>query len=497
VVGLCLTLLEFEPENLYGFIYLARSASQTGDYPNLVRAGNALTLRSPRDAFNAARKLNQVGRTLEAAQIYAELDIRPDWFDEKVADLAWDEGISLLNAGKAAMDRGQGEAAKIIWTAGFQIAPRSELLRDQVRQLALEARRAALRGNLSTDPVAYVKAWREVLWFNPADVFALTKIARACERENEADAVEAWLNLLAIDPDDETANERVRKLVDRNDLEDHAIRSLAKMGRDENVDPLIREFAEKRDSKARTALAKVMKYRRREAVSHARTVDGVATPRDHLEAWKNVLVLNPDDLGAARKVIGSAKRLGDNSELVEGLIAHLEITPGDAALAQRLASAALRCGREERALEYLARHGMADLAVRQIGGLKKRVLQACKNAFKASDFDHALRCFHALELTDAADPALEALRPALAKKIASSAKAAEQQGNLGVAVPLAEKVLHIVPDQPTALPIVARDLWRQKRYGELVEFCQSKVKSGPEYASVRKLLDQALRKVAA
>jgi hypothetical protein len=166
-------------------------------------------------------------------------------------------------------------------------------------------------------------------------------------------------------------------------------------------------------------------------------------------------------------------------------------------LAQRLASAALRAGQEERALEYLARHGMADFSVRQIESLQRRVIQACKNAMKARDFDHALSCFHALELADAQHPAVEALRPALAKKAAAQAKDADRQGNLGVAVPLAQKVLRIAPDQPAALTIVARDLLRHRRFSELVELCGPLVKPWPEYASLQRLLDKAALKMAA
>ena len=496
VANQCRKLLEYEPENLYGLIYLGRAAANIEDWLEVEMAGSALVRRSPRDAFNAARMLNRAGLAVEAARIFANIDIRPDWFDEKIVELAWKEGISLLNAGRAAMERGDEESAKLLWTAGSRIAPRSQLLRDRVSQLALEAKEAARKQNLSSDPAAYMKAWRDVLRFSPSDAIAATKIARACERDPDMDAIAAWLNLLAIDPANEVANERVRKLVDRDDREDHAIRCLVEMGRDETTDPLIHEFAENRDGKARVTLEKVMKFRLKEALTRARAVDAATAPRQHLEAWKNVLILNPRDLGTAKKVIGGAKRLGDNSELVEGLIAHLEITPGDPILAQKLSSAAMRAGREERALEYLASRGMADLSVRQIAGLQKRVLQACKNATRALDFNHALSCFHALELADDKNPALDPLRATLAHRAASNAKAAEKQGNLGEALPLAEKVLRIVPDQPTALTIVARDLWRHRRFADVVALCESRVKPGPEYASARKLLDQATAKMA-
>jgi len=493
----CRKLLEHEPENVYGLIYLARSATYTGDWTDVVHAGWALTRRSPRDAFNAARKLNQAGQVREAARIYSNIEIRPDWFDAKVADMAWKEGISLLKSGQAAANENDIESAKIIWMAGVRIAPRSQLLRDRVSEFALEAKNLARKKELEKDPAAYIKAWREVLWFNPTDVIAASKIARAFERDNERDAITAWLKVLAIEPTHEMANERLRKLVARSDLEDHAIRAMVELGWDETTDSLIREFAEARDSKARATLEKILKARRREAINRARSVDREVDPRAYLEAWKSVLVLNPEELGAARKVISSANGLQDYSELVEGLIAHLEITPGDTVLGVRLASAALRAGQEERALEYLARHGMADLSLRQVAGLQKRVLRACKNAMRALDFDHALSCFHALELADAKDPAVEDLRPIVAKRAASNAKEAEKQGNLVAAVPLAEKVLQIVPDQPIALTIVARDLWRHRRFGDLVELCTPRVKPGPEYASVQKLLDQSAAKMAA
>ena len=493
----CRKLLEHEPENVYGLMYLARAAANTGDWPDVVHAGWALTRRSPRDAFNAARRLNRVGQVREAARIYSDIEIRSDWFDAKVADVAWREGVSLLKSGQAAAKVNDIESAKIIWMAGVRIAPRSQLLRDRVSKFALEARDIARKQDANKDPAAYIKAWREVLWFNPSDVNAAAKIARAFERENEKDAVAAWLKVLTIDPAHESANERLRRLVARHDLEDHAIRAMVELGWDETADPTIRGFAESRDAKAGATLEKTLKLTRREALKRAHAVNREADPRGYLEAWKTVLVLDPSDLGAARRVVGSASALKDHSELVEALIATMDIIPGDKALGQRLAVAALRAGQEERALEYLARHGMADLAVRQIENLQRRVLRACENAARAHDFDHALSCFRALELADGQNPAVEALRPTLAKRAASNAKEAEKLGNLVAAVPLAEKVLQIVPDQPLALNIVARDLWRHRRFGDLVELCTPRVKPGPEYASVQKLLDQSAAKMAA
>jgi hypothetical protein len=497
VAAECRKLLEHEPENVYGLIYLARAAPHTGDWPDVVHAGWALTRRSPRDAFTAARKLSHAGHVLEAARIFSDLEIRSDWFDAKLGELAWREGVSLLKAGQAAAEVKDFESAKIIWMAGLRIAPRSQLLRDRVSEFGREARNVALKQDLEKDPVAYINAWREVLWFYPADVIAATRIARALEKDNQKDGLAAWLRLLVIDRGHEHANERVRRLVKRNDLEDHAIRAMVELGWDETTDPLIREFAESRDAKASDALEKTLRARRREAQSRARVVDREADPRGYLEAWKTVLVLHPGDLGAARKVISSARALKDYSELAEGLIAHLEITPGDRSVGLRLASAALRAGQEERALEYLARHGMADFSVRQIVNLRRRVLQACRNAMLASDFDHALSCFRALELASPDDPAVEALRPSLARKAALNAREAEREGNLVAAVPLAEKVLQVVPDQPIALTIVARDLWRHRRFGDLVELCSPRVKPGPEYASVQKLLDQSAARMAA
>jgi tetratricopeptide (TPR) repeat protein len=169
----------------------------------------------------------------------------------------------------------------------------------------------------------------------------------------------------------------------------------------------------------------------------------------------------------------------------------MDVTPDDPELPQKIASAALRAGREERALAYLAGRGMADLSRPQIAGLHKRVLRACKNATSALDFNDALSCFHALELADDQNPALIPLRATLAHRAASAAKAAEKQGNLGEALPLAQKVLRIVPDQPSALTIMARDLWRHRRFADVVELCQARVRLGPEYASARKILDQA------
>jgi tetratricopeptide (TPR) repeat protein len=301
------------------------------------------------------------------------------------------------------------------------------------------------------------------------------------------DAVDAWVKVLAVDPDYEAAKAKLRDLVKRHGLEDHAIRALIDQGRDEHHDPLVLELANNRDAKARGAREKLV----RDALQRAQAADRDGDTPQALGAWKEVLALDPKHLAGARRIVAIARQLNDHSALVEGLTAALEIKPGNTDLAQRLAAAALRAGQEQPVLEYLSRQGLADLSLKQMDGLHRRVLNACKTALKAADFDQALSCFRTLELADGKHPALEPLRPVLADKAASNAKGAEKQGNLAVAVPLAEQVLQIVPDQPVALLVVARDLWRHKRFSDIVKLCKPRVKTGPEYASVQKLLERA------
>ena len=474
-------------------MYLARAAAYAKDWDAVARAGGALTQRSPREAFNAACKLNRAKRALQAAEIFAALDIRKDWFDANIASLAWKEAISLLMAGQKPHMSGDIEQAKVIWVAGARIAPTMQALQTRVSELAFDANRVARRQDAIADPVAYIQAWREVLWFSPSDRVAAAKIARASERLGETKAIDAWLTVLAIDPEDQKANQRLRQLTRSYDLEDLAIRGLVEQGRDEKTDPLVLELAGNRDAKVSETRNKILKIRLRQALDRARTATEARDqdPRRFLEAWKQVLVLAPTHAVAARKVVSAARQLGDQAELLEGLIALLEIGPSDAELGLRLASAGRRAGQEQRALEHLGRHGLADLSVEKIRRLHDRVLRECRQALNAREFDRAVGCFQTLELVDGRHLALEPLRPLLANKAAASAKAAEKDGNFAVAVPLAQQILKIVPDQPAALLIVARDLFRHKQVGELIELCGPRVKSGPEYGSVRKLLDRA------
>ena len=159
-----------------------------------------------------------------------------------------------------------------------------------------------------------------------------------------------------------------------------------------------------------------------EALNRARAVDRAEDPRLYLAVWKDVLDQNPHHLAAIRRMIGAAAFLKDYAELADALIAHLEVTPGDTELAAKLASAALRSGREVRALEYLAHQKLVDLSVRPIEQLHTRVLRDCGSALAASDHDRALICFRALELADAGHPEMEALKPTMARIAAAQAR---------------------------------------------------------------------------
>jgi hypothetical protein len=490
-------LLEGEPENTFGLIFLARAAVRIEAWAEAARAARALVLQSPRDAFNAAVGLNRAGHTAEASEIYAELQFDEDWFDSATTQLAWKEGISLLKKGDAAMAAEDTQLAKAAWVAGARLAPHSRLLSSRLRYLADAAKKTARRKDRDADIAAYIDAWCEVLWFDPANISAATKVALAVGRgSDKAATIDAWLKVLGIEPSHEKATERVRTLAAQNDLEDRAIRGLVELGRDEASDPLVRELIDNRDAKARKAHESTLQRRLRESLSTARSLDREAQPRRYLAAWKEILVLDPTHLGAAKRVVSVARQLGDYSELVDGLIALLEITPEDPATREHLVSAALRGQQEQRALDYLARHGHADLSTPRIQSLHKRVYKSCKNAVTAGDFDLALSCFQTLALVDDKHSLVEALRPSLAKKAASSARSAEKEGNLATAVPLAEQVLQIAPDQPIALAVFARDMLRHRRFSDLIGL-ESRIQPGDEYNSVRRILEQATAKLAA
>ncbi|MET3524069.1 tetratricopeptide repeat protein [Mesorhizobium abyssinicae] len=489
-------LLGWEPGNIFGLLYLARAAAYTGEWKDVAEAGAAIVPHSPRDAFNAGRKLNRAGQTLQAAQIYAKLEIHEDWFDAAVADLAWKEGVSLLKAGQIADKDGNHGLAKVLWVAGLRIAPRNEVLARRVRQLVLQAIKTAKGQDRNKDVVAYADAWREVLWLSPSDVLAAAKLAWAHERLDHKDAIDAWLKVLAIAPTHEKALDRLRYLALRHDLEDRAVRGLVQLDQNEAIEALVKELSESRDAKARESQDSILKVRLREALARARGLDRDAEPRSYLGAWKDVLVLDPMNLGAAKKIVQVARQLGDYSELLEGLITLLEITPDDTVLRGRLIKTAQRAGREQRALEWLADHGLANVPKDQVQILRKRVFNTCKHALRASDLDAAMGSFRTLQRIDGQNSSITALKPAVLKRAVSSAWEAEKAGNPALAVPLARQVLDIEPDHPIALKIVARDLLRHDRCEELVTLCQPFIKPGPEYVAVQKLLDRASAKLA-
>lgn len=487
VASLSRALLERLPGNVHGLAYLARSAAQTHDWAVAAQAAAELAEQKPLEAFAIARQISRAGMTLMAARLFASLDFTGDWLDAKTAELAHEQGLDFLEAAQTAVASEDAASARVLLTAATRLAPHSRRALLLQGRLTAEFRKAALALDFGQDPDGYLKAWREVLSLKPADVLALSRIAQATERVDVRDGVDAWLAVIAAAPDQPGANNKLRTLARRHDLEDRVIRGLIGQGRDERSDPLILELAESRDAKARAARDKLV----RAAVQHAHAADRDHDPRRSIAAWKAVLAMDSKHLTAARRVVAAARQLGDNAELVEGLSAILEIQPGDAQLAQRLATAGLRSGREQRVLDLLVRQGVTDLTAQSMAALHRRVLVACRSALNAGDFDLALSCLRTLELADAEPATLEQLRSIVAGKAAAGARGAERAGDLIASVSLAEKVLQIVPDHPIALSVVARDQWRRRRFGDLVELCGPRVKPGPEYAAVQKLLDRA------
>ena len=160
----------------------------------------------------------------------------------------------------------------------------------------------------------------------------------------------------------------------------------------------------------------------RQSVMFALSLDVEADPRRYLEAWKQVLTLDPSRSNAAKRaakrVVSTAQLLGDQSELVHGLAALLAITPEDEKAKVRLASTALGARQEHVGLDCLARLGLADLTVAGIDRLHERVCEDCEDAVRAGDDDLALRLFESLQQVDDKHPRLEALRPSVIGKSA-------------------------------------------------------------------------------
>ncbi|MGX5844167.1 tetratricopeptide repeat protein [Mesorhizobium sp. ArgA1] len=448
--GLSRELLKSDPDATEGLVHLARAATLTGDWNDVAEAGEALVRSSPKDAFVAAGKLNRAGRALEAATIFARLNVQEDWFDAESANLARKDADLLIAAGEAASMKEDSWAAKVIWVAGAQIAPRSQILAGKVRRLTRGLKMSLANLDPDKNPDEYLDVCRDLAWVNPSNLAAVVRFARASERSGETTAVDAWLKVLALAPDNEAATTRLGSLAGKGQLEDHAIAGLLALGRSKTSDPIIQVLAGGRDARAKKALDKEVRL----ATQRAAKLKREANPKAYLAAWKDVLTLEPNNLRAARKVIGGAGHLRDYAALVDGWAAYLEITP-DAAGADRLAAAALRAGDEQRALDCLARNRLTgELPKARLNALCKRILHAGKVALRDSEFDFTLACYQTLRLVDYAGA--DGLRFALANALAGSARKAEIEGDRAVAVAQAEEALELVPDHAAALTLVAR-----------------------------------------
>ncbi len=480
-------LLQSKPGHTDGLIYLARSAALTGDWSDVASAGLALAGKNPKEAFVAAGKLNRAGRSLEAAKILSELDIRDAWFDAEAAELAGKDAPLLMMAGEAAAQRGDGEAAAIIWSAGARIAPRSQVLAGKVRRLTRELKTTLTGLDPAKEPGRYLSLCREMSRLNPANLAAAVRFARASEVSSDTSAIDAWVTVLAIAPDYEPARARLLSLAARYRLESYAIASLLAHGRASEFDKLVHELSAAQDAKAKAALDKRVRLAVQKASRMKRDVD----PKAYIAAWTDVLALSPKDPRAAKRVISGASHLRDYTALVNGWLAQLDITPSEAA-ADRAAAAALHAGEEPRVLDHLARNGLVSLLPRaRLEVLYRRVMLAGRTALRGSDFDLAMACYETLALVDKNHQGLEGLRLALANGLAANARKAAEAEDRVTAVLLASEALEIVEDHPVALTMVARDLWREKRFDELVAFCKPRVKAEPRYDAVNEMLEQA------
>ena len=490
VVDLCQRILAQNGNNETAWLYLARASVLVKDWEAASAAGKALAASHPREAFVVARRLNHNARERQAAEIFAVLDIRPDLFDATLSSFAWQEAASLLAYGEKVFASGDYNAATQIWQAGWRIAPGNLQLRQRMVERILAVRAQAKRTKVVPDPLAYAKAWKAVLDLCPHDVIAAEKVARGYEHIEEKAAILPWIDVLAIDTSHAKARERIRKIADQRNLENHAIDLLVKAGLGKEQADLIATLIEIRDAKHDAWVRR----ERRERIRLAREVDRVSNPEGYLLAWKHVLAICPADHGAARKIISVAKPLGKFQELVDHAIIYLGIMPGDPAIARALASAALKAGDEVRALEFLAREGLADLAVQSIMRLHQRVHQDCRRAIQKEDYDRALDCIGALHRADEEHEYVVALRKIVLHEAASLAKIANKAQDFDRSIGLARKILEIRPDEPVALSIVAGDLIRRNRPEEVIALCQvvpaQTIETSKKFEDLRKVLDR-------
>ena len=143
------------------------------------------------------------------------------------------------------------------------------------------------------------------------------------------------------------------------------------------------------------------------ALNRARAIDRAESPRHYIQAWKDVLTVNPTLLMAIRRWMGGAAFIKDYAELYKAVHLHMEITPGDPALALKLASSAVRSDNEVPALDFLASQNLADMTQRPIQLLHKRVAGIHKTATRDGDEPLSKTALKTLERFEAARTGME------------------------------------------------------------------------------------------
>lgn len=228
------------------------------------------------------------------------------------------------------------------------------------------------------------------------------------------------------------------------------------------------------------------------ALKKARAEDWDVNPAGYVEAWKDVLALDPNSVMAAKKVATAADKQDDFVGSFEAWCRVLNLEPANPLAPARLSRSALQAGREFAALSVLSKFGLDDPQDPQIAKLRKRVLNECRRALRAGEGDRAFDCLSLLmKRPSETEASFDTLRPTVVRKLERQAKLAQKARDREHAMGLAERILKFDQSNAFALLAFARHYLRIRRYEDAARFCERVLAIDPVSPNALSMLEQA------
>ena len=233
------------------------------------------------------------------------------------------------------------------------------------------------------------------------------------------------------------------------------------------------------------------------AAKTAKEIDLAANPAGYVRAWEEVLLLDPSNLTAAKKLTAAADKSGDARQIMNSWLRILELDKQNDAAMLRIAKAAVDANLDHEALAQLRNLGLANPETPSVASLRKRLQAACRQAVAANDVIAAAD--HLALLIDTAggdEHEFETLRAAVVLRLTKAIRAANKTFDRDGAAAVAQRLLRFDPRNVYALLVLAQYSARVRRPADTIAFCERLIAIDADHAKAHDLLDRAKSKLS-